>query len=140
MRIRHDRNGAAQRAEYLRLADQPSGIARVLQTGAAFAVNDAQTSDEMYADRAAELGIASTLFVPVRWSDEIRHVLVVGWNQRHEITAEEIELSQAAADLAAAGLAGLEADEGRAAGSIQDRAVARAARALTASLNPQEIL
>jgi diguanylate cyclase (GGDEF)-like protein len=67
-------------------------------------------------------------------------VLIAGWNARREISADDVALAQDAADQAAAGFARLEADERRAAGSIQDRAVVRAARALIASLDLQEIL
>ena len=49
-------------------------------------------------------------------------------------------LAELAADQAAAGFARLEADERRAAGSVQDRAVVRAAGALNATLDLQEIL
>ena len=138
--IGQDHAGAANRGEYIRLDEGPTGTSRVLATGRPFAVSDAQTSPDIFAERARDLGIASMLFVPVRWSGEIRQVLVIGWNERHEATAEEIDLAQAAADVAAAGFARLEADERRAAGSVQDRAVVRAARALNASLDLQEIL
>src|SRR6476620_3064026 len=107
------RNGT----EFLRFGSGPSGTERVLKTG-----------------------IASALFIPIRWENEIRHVLMVGWNVRRELGADTIETAQLLADQAAAGYARLEADARRAAGSNQDRAVVRAARALNASLDLQEIL
>ncbi len=98
------------------------------------------TSTEIVQGRAEKQGIASALFVPIGWENEIRHVVLIGWSTRRELTAETIETAQLLADQAAAGYARLEADARRAAGSIQDRAVVRAARALNASLDLQEIL
>ena len=90
--------------------------------------------------RAEHHGIASSLFVPVAWAGEVRDVVIAAWTARREISAEDIDTAQLIADQAAAGFARLEADERRAAGSIQDRAVVRAAAALNASLDLQEIL
>ncbi len=133
----HEGQGAD---EYVRFGDGPSGTARVLSTGVAFAVPDALTSDAIVPGRAAHHGLASILFVPVAWSGSVRKVLFVGWHSRRELPPEAVELAQLLTDQAAAGYARLEADERRAAGSLQDRAVVRAARALGRSLDLQEIL
>src|SRR5262249_21303612 len=69
-----------------------------------------------------------------------RYVLLINWRLRREISEADIDLAELAADQAAAGFARLEADERRAAGSIQDRAVVRAAAALNASLDLEEVL
>ena len=124
----------------MRFEDGPSGTARVLKTGVAFPVPDALTSDAIVPGRAAHHGIASVLFVPVAWRGDVRKVLFLGWSARRDLPPEEVELAQLLADQAAAGYARLEADERRAAGSLQDRAVVRAARALGRSLDLQEIL
>jgi diguanylate cyclase (GGDEF)-like protein len=125
--------------EFVRFEDGPTGTQHVLATGRPYAVSDAPANPDLAA-RAKDYGISSMLFVPIAWRDEIRHVLLICWNARHEITATDIEDVQLAADQAAAGFARLEADERRSAGSVQDRAVVRAARALNASLDLQEIL
>ncbi|HET6547132.1 MAG TPA: diguanylate cyclase, partial [Solirubrobacter sp.] len=131
---------------YLRFKDGPSGTARVIATGRPLAVPDARTSDAIVPGRAEHHGIASVLFVPIICAAhapdaaDVRHVLIVMWTERREITAEDVDTAQLAADQAAAGFARLEADERRTAGSTQDRAVVRAARALNASLDLQEIL
>jgi diguanylate cyclase (GGDEF)-like protein len=65
---------------------------------------------------------------------------VVLWHERRDLGEDAVELAELLADQAAAGLARLEADARRAAGSLQDRAVTRAARALIGSLDLHEIL
>jgi GAF domain-containing protein len=112
----------------------------VIATGRPLAIPDARNSEDIVPGRAEHHGIESALFVPVVWGNEVRLVLLVMWSARREITADDIGLAELAADQAAAGFARLEADERRAAGSAQDRAVVRAARALNASLDLQEIL
>ena len=72
--------------------------------------------------------------------DEVRSVLILGWTEQREITADDIATAELAADSAAAGLARLEAEARRADGSAQDRAVVRVANALNATLDLQEIL
>ena len=144
LEISQDGRGAGDEGqgpdEYVRFDDGPSGTARVLSTGVAFAVPDALTSDAIVPGRAAHHGVASVLFVPVAWRGSVRKVLFVGWNTRRDLPPETVELAQLLTDQAAAGYARLEADERRAAGSLQDRAVVRAARALGRSLDLQEIL
>ena len=144
LEISQDGRGAGDEGqgadEYVRFGDGPSGTARVLSTGVAFAVPDALTSDAIVPGRAAHHGVASVLFVPVAWGGSVRKVLFVGWHTRRELPPETVELAQLLTDQAAAGYARLEADERRAAGSPQDRAVVRAARALGRSLDLQEIL
>jgi diguanylate cyclase (GGDEF)-like protein len=150
LEVSQDRGGAAVTPsasgdtdghQYVRFEDgMPSGTARVLATGRPFAVPDALTSTEIVPGRAEYHGIASTLFVPLSWSVEVRSVVIVGWRDHHDITPDEIELAELAAHQAAAGLARLEAEERRARGSVQDRAVVRAGRALNATLDLQEIL
>ncbi len=144
LEIGQDRRGAADSGlgadEYVRFDDGPSGTAHVLETGRPLAIPDARDSNAIVAGRAERYGLASALFVPIAWSGTIRTVLFVAWNARRDISAEDIELAQLLADQAAAGYARLEAEERRAAGSLQDRAVVRAARALGRSLDLQEIL
>jgi diguanylate cyclase (GGDEF)-like protein len=112
----------------------------VLTTGRPVFVEDAQAEDAPQAARAREHGIASTLFVPIAWGGEIRDVLLAAWNTRQTLTPEITETAEMLADQVAAGLARLEAEARRAAGATQDKAVVRAARALNASLDLQEIL
>ena len=120
--------------------DEPSGTARVLATGRPFAVPDAATSPDIAPGRAAREGVASCLFVPLAWNDAVQRVLAVGWPERREISDADVELAQLAADQTAAGLARLEADARRAAGSVHDHAVVRSALALNTSLDLEDVL
>ena len=149
LQVTQDRSGAAEalladgdeRSDgYLRFGDGPSGTASVIASGRPLAVPDARTSTAIVPGRAEHHGIASSLFIPVAWAGEVRDVVIVGWTERRDISAEDIDTAQLIADQAAAGFARLEADERRAAGSVQDRAVVRAAAALNASLDLQEVL
>ena len=133
--------GASASDGHLRFTeDQPSGTARVVATRRPLVIADARTSTEIVPGRAEQHGIESSLFLPLIWGDDVRAVAIVGWEQRREISAEDVESAQHVADLGAAGLARLEAEERRAAGAVQDRAVVRAGRALNATLDLQEIL
>ena len=112
----------------------------MLKTGRPLAVPDARASAEIVPGRAEQHGIASSLFVPLSYDGDVRHVIILGWSEQREITPEDIGTAELAAAAAASGLARLEAEERRTAGSVQDRAVVRAASALNASLDLQEIL
>jgi diguanylate cyclase (GGDEF)-like protein len=91
-------------------------------------------------DLAERFGVASALFVPVAWGGEIRRVAVLIAHERHELPGDDVALAVALAEQAAAGLARLEAEHARSARSLHDRALMRAARALNASLDLQEVL
>src|SRR4051794_22277860 len=145
LRVSQDHAGAAEllnafEDDYLRFRSGPSGTARVIASGRPLAVADAFNSTEMSSERARAHGSASSLFLPIAWDGEVRIVVVLGWTQQREFTAAAVADAQLAADTAAAGFARLEAEERRAAGSVQDRAVVRAALALNESLDLQEIL
>jgi diguanylate cyclase (GGDEF)-like protein len=149
LRVTQDHSGASESRlaagrehpdDFLRFGDGPSGTASVIASGRPLAVPDARTSTAIVPGRAEQHGLASFLFVPVAWGGDVRTVVITGWTERREISVEDIATAQLIADQAAAGFARLEADERRAAGSVQDRAVVRAAAALNASLDLQEIL
>jgi diguanylate cyclase (GGDEF)-like protein len=139
--VAQDHAGASDESDaFLRFQDGPSGTARVIATGEPLAVPDALKSTSIVPGRAEQHGIASALFVPVAWGDEVRSVLIVGWNEQREIAGEVVATAVLAADNAAAGLARLEAEARRTDASAQDRVVVRVANALNATLDLQEIL
>src|SRR4029079_12512771 len=139
--VAQDRAGASDASDaFLRFAEGPSGTAHVMATGESLAIPDAAASSSIVPGRAAHHGIASVLFVPVRWADEVRSVLILGWAELRAISDDDIALAELAADSAAAGLARLEAEARRADGHAQDRVVVRVANALNATLDLQEIL
>jgi diguanylate cyclase (GGDEF)-like protein len=74
--------------------------------------------------------------LPLEWGDAVLHVAV----GHAEPDSEALELARALADIAAAGLARLAAEQRLGAGSAHDQALVRAARALNASLELQEVL
>src|SRR3954452_1857871 len=141
LEISQDLRGASAADGHLRFtADEPSGTARVVATRRPLVIPDARTSTEIFPGRADQHGIESSLFLPLIWGDDVRAVAILGWEQRREIDPEELQAAQLVAALGASGLARLEAEERRAAGAVQDRAVVRAGRALNATLDLQEIL
>ncbi|RKQ85031.1 diguanylate cyclase (GGDEF)-like protein [Solirubrobacter pauli] len=144
LEISQDRRGASgeptDAVDYVRFDEGPSATATVLRTGAPLAIPDALTSDALVSGLAEQHGVASALFVPVAYGGAIRDVLLIAWNDPRAISAEDVRDAQLLADQAAAGYGRLEAEERRAAGSLQDRAVVRAARALGQSLELQEVL
>jgi diguanylate cyclase (GGDEF)-like protein len=74
--------------------------------------------------------------LPLTWADAVHHVAVA----HADPDGESLELARALADVAAAGLARLAADRRLGSGSAHDHALVRAARALNASLELQEVL
>jgi diguanylate cyclase (GGDEF)-like protein len=112
---------SADRVELFDAGEESSGVAQVLHTG-------------------RPLTEASALFLPIAWDGEIRHVAAVIGEAQREPSAEELALAEALCDTAAGGLARIEAARRDAARADQDRALVRAARALNASLDLQEVL
>ena len=118
----------------------PAGIAPVVATGRPHAITDARGSDELLAEEVERFGAGAALFVPLTWGGELRRVALVAWDAAREIAPDDVDRGELLADQAAAGFARLEADARRAAGSLHDRAVVRAAAALNASLDLQTVL
>lgn len=133
--------GEADTDAYSRIAeDGYAGTAHVLATGRTLAIADALAPDSPSPALAREHGVASALMSPLAWSGEIRSIVIAIWSTQRDFTPREIEATELAAAQAAAGFARLEAEARRATGSVQDRAVVRAANALNASLDLQEVL
>ena len=78
--------------------------------------------------------------MPLRWGDEVRFVVVAITHERRAFEPHEIELAETLANQAAIALALLEAERSRAATAEQDAALTRAAIALNASLELDEVL
>ncbi|HWT22438.1 MAG TPA: diguanylate cyclase, partial [Solirubrobacteraceae bacterium] len=123
------------------LDERPSGLAHVVATGRTLAVPDARSSDVVRSDIASEVDLGGALFVPVAWHGEVRHVLLVSvYGEPRDWTAADVELAEGLADQAALGLALQESEDRRVTQSERDHALARAARALNASLDRTDIL
>jgi diguanylate cyclase (GGDEF)-like protein len=80
------------------------------------------------------------VLVPVAWGDHVRHVVVASFGEGRELSEDELALAHAFADLAAAGLARLEAEARSRVRARQDQALVRAAHALNASLALDDVL
>jgi diguanylate cyclase (GGDEF)-like protein len=118
----------------------PSGVAHVVATGEPLHVPDAPGSPLLRAELVERFDVASALFVPIAHDGEVRRVAIVIEHEPRVFGDEEIAEACALADLAAAGLARLEAERRRNARSAQDQALVRAARALNATLELQDVL
>jgi diguanylate cyclase (GGDEF)-like protein len=122
------------------LDGRPSGIASVVGTGRPLAVPDARTSTLLRPGLVEHYDVASALFVPVAIGGDVRYVAVLIWHAHREVDASAAALAETLADQASSGFARLDAEHRHAASAAQDRALVRAARALNASLDLQEVL
>jgi diguanylate cyclase (GGDEF)-like protein len=122
------------------LDGRPSGIASVIATGRPLAVGDARVSPVIRRELVEHYDVAATVFLPVSVAGSVRTVIVLVWHEPRDFDLEFLSLAETLADQAAAGFARLEAEQRHAAGAAQDRALVRAARALNASLDLQEVL
>ncbi len=87
------------------------GVAgRVLQTGRPVKTNAYQT-DVQVPDTAELRSVTSALAVPVRWDDQLKGALSVGFGPLRPVTDADIEILQAMADLAAVACSNAEAFE-----------------------------
>jgi GAF domain-containing protein len=134
------RVGGSDAASYRQWLGDPSLISCVIDAGAAVAVADAPGDPRLRQDMVERFGVASLLGVPVRWSGEVRFVGVAITHERRVYEPDEIELAETLANQAAVALALLEAEHSRAATAGQDAALTRAATALNASLELEEVL
>ena len=120
--------------------ERPSGVARVVASGASLHVPDARGSRDVRQDLVEHQNVASLLYVPVSWGGGVRFVAVLLSRTARVFSAGEIALAETLAGHAAVALALHESVSTRAAHAEQDHALARAARALNASLVLEEVL
>ena len=120
--------------------DGPSGVARVVASGASLHVPDARGSREVRQDLVERWNVASLLLVPVSWGGSVRFVAVLLSRTARVFSPGQIALAETLAGHAAVALALHESVSTRAAHAEQDRALGRAARALNASLVLEEVL
>ena len=94
----------------------------------------------MRAELVEHFDVASALFVPVSLGGEVRRVALVISHTPRTFTDAEIAEAETLAQVAATGLARLDAEHRRSARAAHDRALVRAARALNMSLELPEVL
>ena len=131
-------NGSDEYA--MSLGTGPSGIARVVGTGRTVHAPDARGDGSLRQELVERFDVASALFVPVICEREVRDVVVVVSHRPRTFTPDEIGVVEGLADVAAAGLARLDSARRQAARAALDHALVRAARALNASLELEEVL
>jgi diguanylate cyclase (GGDEF)-like protein/putative nucleotidyltransferase with HDIG domain len=134
------RVGGSGAPGYRQSLGDPSLISCVIDAGASVAVPDARGDPRLRQDMVERFSVASLLGVPVRWGGEVRFVGVAITHERRVYEPDEIELAETLANQAAVALALLEAEHSRAATAEQDAALTRAAIALNASLELEEVL
>src|SRR4051794_22660065 len=123
LEVSQDQKAATESTEHLRFNEhRSSGTARVVATRQPLVVPDALTSTEIVPGRAELHNIASALFLPITWGEDVREVIILGWQERREFSDEDVAAGQFAADQAASGLARIETEARSVAGSTQDRA------------------
>jgi diguanylate cyclase (GGDEF)-like protein len=121
------------------LGTGPSGVARVVASGAPLHVPDAH-SGLIRPELVERFNVASAVFVPLSHDGEVRRVAILISETPRAFGEAEITEAATLADIAAAGFARLEAERRRTARAAQDRALVRAARALNRSLELPEVL
>jgi diguanylate cyclase (GGDEF)-like protein len=131
-------NGSDEYA--MALGGSPSAVARVVGTGRTLHAPDARADGSLRQELVERFDVASAIFVPVICEQEVRDVVVVVSHHPRTFAADEIAIVEALADVAAAGLSRLDAARRQAARAAHDRALVRAARALNASLELEEVL
>ena len=108
----HDLGPGAETTPW-RSTASPSGVARVVATGATLHVPDARGSGVIRAELVERYDVASALFVPVAHDGEVRRVAIMLSHAPREFTPDEIADAETLAQVAAAGLARLEAEHRR---------------------------
>ncbi len=131
-------NGSDEYA--MALGAAPSAIARVVGTGRTVHAPAARADGSLRQELVERFDVASALFVPVICEREVRDVVVAVSHRPRTFSPGEIGLVEGLADVAAAGLSRLDSARRQAARAALDHALVRAARALNASLELEEVL
>jgi diguanylate cyclase (GGDEF)-like protein len=134
-------DGSAKRElEYLIPRDGPSGVHHVHATGEALHVPEAESSTLIAQQFVRRFGGASLLYVPLAYEGTVRSVVVLVTHSPRTFDITELELAYTLANQASAGLAVLEMRSRLSARAERRAALVRAAGALNASLDLDEVL
>lgn len=126
---------------YVQVFDErPSGAGKVVATGELLHIPDARGSAEIRQDYVERFNAGSVLFVPIAWGGEVRYVLILIRSSAGAYAEEDIELARLLASHAATALALEEVRRRSAAQHDRDAALARAAKALNATLDLKTVL
>jgi GAF domain-containing protein len=138
--VAYEAGGMREDAYVMVLDERPSGTTHVVATGDVLHVPDAPSSAALRADYTERFGVRSALFVPLAWAGDVRWVAVLIRSREAPFAEDVIELARLAANIAAAGLALLEARESQDSHSDRDAALARGAALLNTGLSQDELL
>ena len=131
---------AIEGERYLQPFSSGSAVQRVMETGQPYNEPDAPGSPVMKPELTKRFDAASALFVPVAFEDEVRAVAVLISETPRVFGDDEVQLAYTLANQAAAALAGLEMRSRLALRVERQTALARAAGALNARLDPRAVL
>jgi GAF domain-containing protein len=138
--VAYEAGGMREDAYVMVLDERPSGTTHVVNTGDVLHVPYAPSSQALRADYTERFGVQSALFVPLAWSGEVRWVAVLIRTHPLAFSSDAIDLARVIANVAAAGLALLEARESGESRAERDAALARGAAVLNAELPLQTVL
>jgi GAF domain-containing protein len=138
--VAYEAGGMREDAYVMVLDERPSGTTHVVTTGDVLHVPDAPGSSALRADYTERFGVKSALFVPLSWEGTVRWVSVLVRTHDDPFGEDAIDVARLIANLAAAGLALLEARESQEARSDRDAALARGAAVLNAGLPMRTVL
>ncbi len=120
--------------------ERASGTAHAARSGELLHVPEARGSDRLRPDFTARFDVRTAVFVPLAWSGEVRWVCVVIREEPRPFTDHELDRVRVVCNLHAAGLALIDARAAERAREEQDGALARAAAAITGSLDLTTVL
>jgi GAF domain-containing protein len=138
--VAYEAGGMREDAYVMVLDERPSGTTHVVTTGDVLHVPHAPGSNALRADYTERFGVKSALFVPLSWDGTVRWVSVLVRIHDAAYEPDQVDLARVIANVAAAGLAMLEARESQESRSERDTALARAAAVLNAHLPLQTVL
>ncbi len=129
-----------ERDPYVVPFDRPSGVHRVLATGAPLNVFDARNSEIVSGELTERFNVASMLYVPLSYERAVRAVVLLLSSSSRRFADEEVDLVHTMANQAAGGLAALALRTRLAAQAETQAAIARAAGTLNETLERPEVL
>jgi diguanylate cyclase (GGDEF)-like protein len=138
--VAYEAGGRREDAYVMVLDERPSGVTTVVRTGEPLVVPEARGSTTLRADYVERFGVRSLVFAPIAWDGAVRWAAVLARTRPEPFVPEDVEMCMLLSDIAATGLALLEGHEVSEAREDKDAALHRAAAALNASLDLDQVL
>jgi len=125
---------------YAHTFETGSAVEQVMLTDRPYNEPDAANSSVLNKALVERFNVASALFVPVTFAEEVQAVAILATEEPRVFVHDEVQLVYTLANQAAAALAGLEMRSRLALRVERQTALARAAGALNARLDPRAVL